>query len=106
MGRRSSVYRLPPDLRHQLDRRLEASGGGNLTEIAAWASCEAAKRGLDVTVSRSAVGRYGRAMRGIGNPAGLTPAEARHALIGARRALRESAAVVDAVLKSGLLGDD
>lgn len=105
MPRRSSVYQLPPDLRHELDLRLDASGGGNLTGIAVWALREAAKRGLDVTVSRSAVGRYARAVRGIANPA-LTPAEARSALLGARRALRESAAVVDAVLKSGLIGDD
>ena len=68
MGRQSFVYRLPPDLRHQLDLRLDASGYGDISGIAAWVSREAASRGLAVTVSRSALHHYARTIRGIGNP--------------------------------------
>ena len=53
MGRRSTVYALPPEVRDQLNARLVSQGFGGYSELAEWLSAQGYE------LSRSAVHRYG-----------------------------------------------
>lgn len=53
MGRRSSVYELPPELREQLNARLVQQGFGGYSDLVAWLDEQGYR------LSRSAVHRYG-----------------------------------------------
>lgn len=53
MAQRSSVEKLPTDVRHELERKLAENGFGNYTELADWLKSQGYE------ISRSAVHRYG-----------------------------------------------
>lgn len=53
MAQRSSVEKLPTDVRHELERKLADNGFGNYTELANWLKSQGWQ------ISRSAVHRYG-----------------------------------------------
>lgn len=53
MAQRSSVEKLPTDVRHELERKLAENGFGNYTELADWLKAQGYE------ISRSAVHRYG-----------------------------------------------
>ena len=57
MPPRSAAYKLPPEVRAELDRRLVASGFGAYRRHAAWL------RGLGHQISKSAVAVYGEHLR-------------------------------------------
>ncbi|RMF72238.1 MAG: DUF3486 family protein, partial [Alphaproteobacteria bacterium] len=56
----SKISRLPQDLRDELNARIMANGFGGYDELEAWLNGELEKRGLAMTVSRSAIHREGQ----------------------------------------------
>lgn len=86
MPSRSSVYRLPEDVRAKLDRRLRATGFGRLDEHTAWLKAQG------YNISRTAIWKYGAALRRAGSPCeGLRAAADRAAAACARLELPASA---------------
>ncbi len=62
MPRRSKITTLPPEIKAELDRRLVAGSFADYDGMAAWLNGQLAALGLELTVSRSAVHRYGQSV--------------------------------------------
>ncbi len=62
----SKVSRLPQDLRDELNRRILANGFAGYDELESWLNAELEKRGLSMTISRSAIHREGRKLEALG----------------------------------------
>lgn len=60
MPRRSSILQLPEDLRRELNARLVSQGFADYDGMEAWLADELQKRGMELTVSRSAIHRHGK----------------------------------------------
>ena len=60
MPARSTISQLPQAVREALDRRLVQGGFANYQALAEWLNEELAAHGFEVSVSRSAVHRYGQ----------------------------------------------
>lgn len=60
MPARSTITQLPQALREALDRRLVAGGFSNYAALAEWLNDQLETHGLELSVSRSAVHRYGQ----------------------------------------------
>lgn len=61
MPRRSKILDLPPEIKAELDRRLIAGGFTNYEDQADWLNERLSVVGLELTISRSGVHRYGQA---------------------------------------------
>jgi Asp-tRNA(Asn)/Glu-tRNA(Gln) amidotransferase B subunit len=60
MPARSTITKIPVKLRDELDRRLVAGGFSDYEALAAWLNEALEAHGLELSVSRSAVHRYGQ----------------------------------------------
>jgi hypothetical protein len=60
MPQRSKILQLPPEIKAAFDLRLAKGNFCDYDEITAWLNGELAAAGLEITVSRSGVHRYGQ----------------------------------------------
>jgi len=63
MPARSAIRSLPPDLLNDLGVRLKHSGFQNLTGHLEWLNGEIARRGMDLRIGRSALGKWSKARK-------------------------------------------
>ena len=62
----SKISRLPQDLRDELNRRILANGFADYDGLEAWLNAELEKRGLEMSISRSAIHREGKKLEKLG----------------------------------------
>ena len=62
----SKIARLPQELRDELNRRILANGFADYDGLEAWLNAELQARGLEMTISRSAIHREGKKLEKLG----------------------------------------
>jgi hypothetical protein len=60
MPERSKILLLPPEIKAELDRRLIAGSFSNYEEQTNWLNGQLREAGLEITISRAAIHRYGQ----------------------------------------------
>jgi len=60
MPQRSKIIMLPPEIKAELDRRIVAGNFAGYEVMAEWVNEQLRDCGLEITISRSAVHRYGQ----------------------------------------------